>query len=593
MSHARMERIVLAAIAAFAVLLTIKYFPGFESETAYAGNAFQAIHPDAFAGDAYRGPERTWSQRPFQLSLIYLVIKFTGEIWLDDRFVAVVYVGLVFAGLLGIDRIAKLLGITGPAERLIILMLFLKDHHILGNNVLLAHHPDVNHFAFAIPIIIWLTYAALARKGLAVVLVLSVLLILVSIRNAVFPIAFALVLVAWHGSNRDRVIVGTLFAGGLVIAYLGLFVIYPMDHTLRMEMWDLIRNIEHSAANPFHGDSPVYVALTNALFLGLCGAVFAFPSRPERGFGDIRLIVAMGLCVWAISGLYITFAPDAIKMPLLIDLAPVRALALPQNLAYIALSAGLFIWLRERGSAGPAIITGMGLAVLFLLGPGDVLRWTALLAAAAVTTAMAHFMSRKRAEPGGDARGLPHTVATARPVVLIASVLGLTIAVAYATASWQKQPGWSTLARHGVFGDSASAKWIGVAEYVRENTLKTASVLPFYWLPGHVELNARRSFATRSGRAMPVPEPLSDFLNPNAWLFEAEQQTVVRSAGAAIVNRAYPAAAEAVERLVPVPDYIIVPTEVITPFDSQEFPYVEEARIREYSLLRRITGKPH
>ena len=90
MSHARMERIVLAAIAAFAVLLTIKYFPGFESETAYAGNAFQAIHPDAFAGDAYRGPERTWSQRPFQLSLIYLVIKFTGEIWLDDRFVAVV-----------------------------------------------------------------------------------------------------------------------------------------------------------------------------------------------------------------------------------------------------------------------------------------------------------------------------------------------------------------------------------------------------------------------------------------------------------------------------------------------------------------------
>ena len=55
-----------------------------------------------------------------------------------------------------------------------------------------------------------------------------------------FPIAFALVLVAWHGSNRDRVIVGTLFAGGLVIAYLGLFVIYPMDHTLRMEMWDLI-----------------------------------------------------------------------------------------------------------------------------------------------------------------------------------------------------------------------------------------------------------------------------------------------------------------------------------------------------------------
>ena len=107
MSHARMERIVLAAIAAFAVLLTIKYFPGFESETAYAGNAFQAIHPDAFAGDAYRGPERTWSQRPFQLSLIYLVIKFTGEIWLDDRFVAVVYLGLVFAGLLGIDRIAS------------------------------------------------------------------------------------------------------------------------------------------------------------------------------------------------------------------------------------------------------------------------------------------------------------------------------------------------------------------------------------------------------------------------------------------------------------------------------------------------------
>ena len=247
------------------------------------------------------------------------------------------------------------------------------------------------------------------------------------------------------------------------------------------------------------GISPVYVALTNALFLGLCGAVFAFPSRPERGFGDIRLIVAMGLCVWAISGLYITFAPDAIKMPLLIDLAPVRALALPQNLAYIALSAGLFIWLRERGSAGPAIITGMGWRsfscwVLAMFSGGRRC-WPA----AAVTTAMAHFMSRKRAEPGGDAPrfasyGCDGPAGCADCVSSRSDHCGRLCDRFVAETTGLVHPGATRCIRRFGF-----AKWIGVAEYVRENTLKTASVLPFYWLPGHVELNARRSFATRSG----------------------------------------------------------------------------------------------
>ena len=585
----RTNVLMLAAIALFAVFLTVKYFPGLENEPNYAGNAFQTIHPEAFAGDPFRSPDKPIYKRPLQLSAYYLLIKAMGEIWLDDRFVTLFYVGLVIAGLLGIDRIARLLGLTHPAERLVLLMVFLKDHHILDNKTLLAHHPDVNHMAVAIPIMIWLTYAALARKGLITVLLFSLLLIAVSIRNGVFPPAYCLVLVAIHGGTRDRIVVAGLFLAGLVVAYVGLFHIYAMDDDLRLRLWDLIVRLEGAEANPFYvlTEDAVSVFFANVAWLGLCAAAFLVPAPANTAFRDVRLILAMALGLWLVGGLYISFAPDPIKLPLLIDLTPTRCLGLPQNLAYVAIIAGLFHWLRQRSSVPRLWLAAAAIAALVLLGPQSTLLWSGLLGAAAIAVLALHFLPPTRALAGHARDGGPVSWMVANPSQFFAQVLALAFAVAFAVAAWQNAGAWKTLAEHGVYGNARSAKWIGVAEYIRENTPPTASVLPYYLSKKGDRLQSNRSLATRSGRPMPVPDILSDLLNLDAWEFEARQKKRVRSIGTAFMAGDLATAAAGIARLVPIPDYIVLPTVVIGKPDEPAFPYAALTTIRDYTLLRR------
>ncbi len=47
----RGELVFFGALLVLALLMTLKYFPGFENPAAYAGNAYQAVHPDAFPGE--------------------------------------------------------------------------------------------------------------------------------------------------------------------------------------------------------------------------------------------------------------------------------------------------------------------------------------------------------------------------------------------------------------------------------------------------------------------------------------------------------------------------------------------------------------
>ena len=63
------------------------------------------------------------------------------------------------------------------------------------------------------------------------------------------------------------------------------------------------------------------------------------------------------------------------------------------------------------------------------------------------------------------------------------------------------------LVRHGVMGDSPSAKWVGVDCYLREHTSSDATVLAistsiYQWRPRGVYYDA--SLRTRTGRTMPL-----------------------------------------------------------------------------------------
>lgn len=274
--------LMLAALAGIALLMTLKYFPGLENAEAYAGNVFQVIHPEAFPGDPYLGAERPVLEKFHQISspLFNVIIILTGEIWLDDRFNAVVYLLLVIASLVGVDRIVTHMGLSDLLPRLAIQLLLMRDHQFFNNKVFLAHQPDFNHVSFAIPATIWLIYATVARKSLWVILGLSVLVGAASIRNAPFVIAFCLIMAAMNGLKRERIIVASLFGCALIVLYAVLFHVMPALEHERLIMWDILYEImAPDQINPFTSLSSPWTMVGNNAIFAVNGDLQ--PGRPE------------------------------------------------------------------------------------------------------------------------------------------------------------------------------------------------------------------------------------------------------------------------------------------------------------------------
>ncbi|MDP6885149.1 MAG: hypothetical protein QF830_13530, partial [Rhodospirillales bacterium] len=96
-------RIVLLCIILCSVFLSIKYFSGIENTFYYAGFVMKAIHPELLTTDPIVGNDLTSTTSPYKLTLYYLLPKLVGEIWLDDRLIAVLYILTVAAAFLAAD----------------------------------------------------------------------------------------------------------------------------------------------------------------------------------------------------------------------------------------------------------------------------------------------------------------------------------------------------------------------------------------------------------------------------------------------------------------------------------------------------------
>ena len=293
--------VFFGALLVLALLMTLKYFPGLENPAAYAGNVYQAIHPDAFPGDPYIGPERSLWKKPFQLSLFYVLVKLGGEIWLDDRFTAAVYLGLVLAAMVGIDRIARLAGLGDVLPRLAVQLVYMRDHQALSHNVTFAHQQDVNHAAFALPVIIWLIYATVARKSLWLILFLCLLLAGISIKNAPWVIAYCLIIAAVNGTKRERAVVAGVFAAVLVAFIIAVVYLFPIPAEDRIIVWNLVFRYSEigSDANPFYFTTPPYrpdlptMLLKNVVFVGLCLSAVFVPGPDNAALRSLRIFVGL------------------------------------------------------------------------------------------------------------------------------------------------------------------------------------------------------------------------------------------------------------------------------------------------------------
>ncbi|MGJ3259874.1 MAG: hypothetical protein ACFE0S_09745 [Rhodospirillales bacterium] len=558
--HQQTPALYWAGLILLALLMTMKYFPGLENEQAYAGNAFQTVFPDSFVGDTSLDPGQPVTSKPLRLSLLYLFPKLFGEIWLDDFFLAFFYAAIVAAALLGVDRIAVTLGLRHVYERGLVLLFFAKDHQLLTGKVLVAHHQDVNHSALAVPVIIWLIYLALARKHLLFLLAMSIVLVATSPRIALFPVLFAMLAKFAAGSRADRIAIAALSVLGVLVMYLFLFQLYPIPPADKLAMWEILKDIEGDDANAFVQDSLGNIWIRHGVWLALIVATLFFPGGDRRAYPGVRTIMAAALFMWAAHGLYINYAPDFLKVPFLISLVPARCLSLAQNIAYIALIAAAIGYLRENPVTPARLaVVGAGLGFLYLIGPGNYLMWTGLLAAVAAAGLGVVWGYRNWQSAANE------PLTRYWPALLLIPLLVMT-SLNFANAARNNADAWKSAWVHGVYGHNMTAKWIGIAEFFRDETPPGTSILPFHCKPPEAvcdRLGVNRALATRSGKAVSIPDVVGiGFNRADTWQALEEHREILADAGDALVRGNPEPLADIVDTLTPPPTHLVLPRQL-------------------------------
>ena len=591
----RHDRVVLPCILVFAALLSIKYFTGLENDAYYAGFTMSAIHPELLNADPIVGNKAIGASSPYLLTITHLFPKVLGELWLDDRVVAVVYLIFVALAFLAVDRIAVALGACGLWERLIILMLFLRDHMILENSVNLAHHPDFNHSAMAIPIALWLIWSVVRGKSLIVVLALSALLVSTSLLVAPYTVGLALVAVALTGHGNERVIAASLVAAGVMAAVYVLFYHLQVPASDRLGLWDiLVNHLYESMVAPFDPQflGTAFVVLGSTVFAGAFAIVLFWPAPANHGLAAARAIIGTAALGWIVLGLYGQYAPDWARYPQLLMLPITRQLQYPQILAFIGAFVIMLRWAGPRPEPGRALIAGLVMSVLVVAGPGNLDLWTGLFSAALMGSIVLYAAPRMRPrESGGAITGVAMNF---RPV--FGTALALTMAVALGYAATQRTADFAFLLDTGIHGRSNNAAWVGVDAWVRANTPEDAVILPLRHdtsgryparESGDPFLKVDRGLASRSGRAVPKPNIVSRGLDLKHFRFARRQQGIAIALARAWMDLDVPALAGHIETLDPKPDYVIAPTVDAERVAGPGFPFAPVAKVRGYTIMRR------
>ncbi len=593
-------RIVLLCIILCSIFLSIKYFSGIENTFYYAGFVMKAIHPELLALDPIVGNDLSSTNSPYKLTLYYLLPKLFGEIWLDDRLIAILYIVTVGAAFLATDRIAVTLGATGVWERISILLLFLRDHRIIENDVNFANHADFHHSAVALPIGLFLLLAGIKGRNLWAVLGLIVLLALVSIHVAPFTAGMALIAFWAVGSPRDRRIIGLLFVLGILAAVWGLFFHIDLPDDQRAPIWDLFVNHWYEGMvvpfDPRFNGLP-FTVFGNIIFVLVFGAVLLWPHKVTVPIKATRAVAGVSLVAWLVLGLYGQFAPPALQYPQLLLFSVTRQLQYPQILAYIALMVFVFRWTDTKTDAVRVTTALLVMFVLVVSGPGNIDRWAGLFVVALAISLAIHLFLNARDAPNmwTGARGATSALMASYKTVL-AGTFVVTMGVAMAVASWQKLPAWQFLVKTGVHGASGSAVWVGVDTYIRRNTPPDAVILPLEYAYGRAlradeeyghRLMFHRNLVSRSARAVPFPMMLSRGLNLEHFRFALGQKDIIRAIPDAWMRGDVDAFMTGVGKLRPIPDTIVVPTPESTRLRGAGFPFEVQGEVRGFTVLRR------
>lgn len=558
--------LILAMSAAYSVAM----FRGLEHHSGYHGNVYQALHPEAFADDPFMAPGR-----PTMLSLYYKIARGVGPLWLDDRFTILVFFLMTVVSLIGLDKTARLFGLTSLAERIALLALVLIEHRFFVTQVLLVDHYEFNPTAFAGPFVIWLLYGTFAGWKPLPWLCLMALAPLVSIKNSWLPVALSGILFCKDrlGPRGKRIAVACAL-GALALGLLGYYAFLRKPDVDAALFNYILERMDDAEANPF-----LYPLWVNLIFAGLCLTGFFLRDLPPAARDKIRWVSMAGLAVWFLGGLYLSCAPDSLKIPYLVPFDPARALRWPSYLLFLALGASLLKGLQKASSWKGTCAAWILLMVLYLFHLE--LRINLLLLVGAVTGAMLLFRQQWRRI--GREPALRVKIAAAAMAIGTVSLYGV-------GAVHHRLSALKVLARYGIMGDNVGAKWLGVDEYVRTRTPLDATVVAFSSRDSsgsEVPFQVDTSLRTRAGRTMPIGHPAAFYFNyPKLIWWEGRNRIIQQLALA--WERQDAAGVSRTLSLLGSPDYLVVPSDRVSwTRGIQDFYYQTETVIGGFTLLRK------
>lgn len=500
--------IVLGAILALSLGYALTFFPGLEWHGGYFGRSYQALHPESFPGDPYMRPNNVTN-----LSSYYALVRLVGDLWLDDRFTMAVYFLLVMLALIGVDKTAQLFGVQGLAGRVAVLSLMAVPHRFRSALPEVVTWADFYAGSFAGMVIVWLFYLVLSGARLWRIVTCVLLLWSLNVKWAWFPTVMAMTVVFRERltprQQRLTLLLLVLAAEALYLVYVSWIRPPGQEHVW---LFDLLRQEENREANPFQ-DS----LLANLKYFFLIGVGMWIRPPSTTQARRVRTFAVLGALLWLLGGLYLTYAPDMLKIPYLVPLAFNRATQGPIYLLLLSIGAGALI---RMGAISAQLRTRFGALVLLgtlyaTFGPSRMVKIGLLWGLVALVWFLVMHAMKGRAAPRVTAPRLIRQLVGGKLVPISSTALVLATMLMFGRAVIKRLPALTYLARHGVMGDNPSAKWVGVNEYIRRETPPDAMILPiatssYPWRRG---LTYDSSLRTRTGRLTPAGPEYSVLFN--------------------------------------------------------------------------------
>lgn len=577
-----------ASLGVFALLFSLARFTGLESHSGYYGMTYKLVHPESFPNDAYANFDQ-----PAMASLYSLLVKLAGPLWLDDRFNAVVYFLVVVVTLWGVDRILGLLGVTRPLHKLAVIAVFAVGHQFIDNIPQLVDSVCYRPSTYAYPFGTWLAYLVLKGAPPKKTLPLALAMVLTSLKNAWFPfIAAVLLLARRYVPKADWRGIAAAVAVLVLVFFTGWYAVNTSNGTVKTNaaLFDHAHaGTENSEADPFMDGAGPFI------FLAVLAVAYALPLKmiaDRELVARVKALVVMTGVTYVLGGMYYTYIPDALKVPLTTALAVNRSTWWTQNILWLVLTSnavlGLVAATSRREKAGYAA-AGLLLYVFPLFEHAGIRSLSMETGPLVTTSAMVRDATLVAVFAGVLALGAVSS-RSRRPLFAGGASAALVVAVLSATAlsftykAYSRIPDLWFCIRTGIMGGTEGAKWHGVNEYIVRNTRRDATIYALsYPLAGGRRLRADTSIKIRTGRTMPFGHEINFYFDYAERLRHDERRLLAARLAADWTARRPPLVIEDL-REAGTPDYVIVPANAL--IDLEQWGYRKTAEVEDYAILR-------